>query len=64
MTEPKRRDQDEREEDSPVAEEAKVVARGRATRTPFVALGGVAAVVWAFAGVLTVALLVLIWVLS
>jgi hypothetical protein len=64
VTEPKRRDEYERDDESPVAREAKAVSRGRATRTPFVALGGVAAAVWAFAGILTIALLVLIWVLS
>ena len=61
MSEPTERHE---HEDSTVAHEARVVSRGRAARTPFVALGGVAAIVWAFAGILTIALLVLIWVLS
>jgi hypothetical protein len=63
MTEPEARDESEAEETSPVLEEAQVVARGRAARTPFVALGGVAVVVWTVAGLLAAALLVLMWLL-
>jgi hypothetical protein len=50
-------------EESRVVEEAQVVARGRASRTPFVALGGVAIIAWTVAGLLTVALLALMWLL-
>ena len=63
MSEPTQRHEHE-DSTATVTDEARVVSRGRATRTPFVALGGVAAVVWAFAGLLTIALLLLIWLLS
>jgi hypothetical protein len=51
------------ESESVVEKEARTVARGRATRTPFVALGAVAATVWLAAGAIVVLLFVLIWLI-
>jgi hypothetical protein len=48
---------------SAVEKEAQTVARGRATRTPFVALGGVAAVAWLAAGLLVLVIFLIIWLL-
>lgn len=41
--------------------ETRAVARGKAARTPFVALATVAAVVWVLAGVITAAVLLVWW---
>lgn len=43
-----------------VAREGQEVARGRAWHTPFTALGGVAAVVWAVAAVV-IAVALILW---
>jgi hypothetical protein len=43
--------------------EARAVARGKAARTPFVALATVATVVWLTAGLVTAAVLLIWWLL-
>jgi hypothetical protein len=48
---------------SAAEKEARTVARGRATRTPFVALGAVAATVWVAAGAIVLLLFLLIWLI-
>jgi hypothetical protein len=48
---------------SAAEKEARTVARGRATRTPFVALGAVAATVWLAAGAIVLLLFLLIWLI-
>ncbi len=53
----------ERSDKSAVEKKARTVARGRATRTPFVALGAVAGVVWLAAGVLVLVLFLIIWLI-
>jgi hypothetical protein len=67
MSQPQRHptDEDDREpeDESRAASEIRTVARGRATRTPFVAMAGVAAVVWVVAGLIALVVL-LIWLLS
>jgi hypothetical protein len=67
MSEPQRQPTDERddpvEDESRAASEVRTVARGRAARTPFVAMAGVAAVVWVVAGLIALAVL-LIWLFA
>jgi hypothetical protein len=68
MSEPQPEPRDEEEERGPedesrAASEVRTVARGRAARTPFVAMAGVAAVVWVVAGLIALAVL-LIWLLA
>jgi hypothetical protein len=58
VAEPRRHDEDG---ESPVVKEAEVVARGRAARTPFIAIGSVALLVWAAAALLTLVLFLVIW---
>jgi hypothetical protein len=43
--------------------ETRAVARGKLTRTPFVALATVATVVWLTAGLVTAAVLLIWWLL-
>jgi len=43
--------------------ETRAVARGKAARTPFVALATVAAAVWVLAGVITASVLLVWWLL-
>jgi hypothetical protein len=54
-------DQTPEEEESLAQSEARIVAEGRATRTPFVAMAGVAAVVWIAAGLIALAVLLVWW---
>ena len=67
MSEPQRQPTEERddttEDESRAASEVRTVARGRAARTPFVAMAGVAAVVWVVAGLIALAVL-LIWLFA
>jgi hypothetical protein len=51
------------EEQSSVKAETRTVARGKAARTPFVALATVATLVWLVAGLVTAAVLLLWWLL-
>ena len=53
---------DRGDERGPVADSTEeAVARGRASETPFVLLGGVAAVIWAVVGLVAAAVLLLWW---
>jgi hypothetical protein len=60
VVEPVRHEPPEEERPASPESEVRTVARGKATRTPFVALASVATVVWLVAGLITAAVL-LIW---
>jgi len=46
---------------APTRKTEKVVARGRAARTPFVLLGGVALAIWTVVAIVAIALLAVWW---
>ena len=58
---PKAHGHAEDSEGSAVEQEARTVSRGRAARTPFVALGGVATVVWLAVGLIALAAILVWW---
>ena len=51
------------EPDAPASEAVRDVASGRSTKTPFLAIGGVAATVWAAAAIVSAVALLLWWLL-